>query len=183
MTTPQQEPAGPLHGWPEPSATQLKEILTRTRTVAIVGASDKPARASYSVASYLLASSSYQLWFVKPRTTQILGRPVYPSLDALPGVPDLVDVFRRHEDLPQVLDDVLEIGAETLWLQLGLRHEEVARRGASSGLTVVMDRCLKVEHARFHDGLDPADSNPGAIASRRHVAPGSVFADRPRSRP
>lgn len=171
--------------WVGPSALDRQAILRRTRTVAMVGASDNPARASYFVATYLLASSSYQVWFVNPRATRILGRPVYPSLADLPGVPDLVDVFRRPADLPAVLDETLAIGAPTvpasprptnaadqdrlpvLWLQLGLWDEDVATRGEAAGLTVVMDRCIKIEHARFHGGLHLAGFNTGVITSRR----------------
>lgn len=153
--------------WAGPSARERLALLRRTRTVAMVGASDNPARASYFVATYLLASTDYEVWFVNPRATEILGRPVYPSLAALPGVPDLVDVFRRHDDLPSVLDDTLAVGAPAIWLQLGLWHEDVARRAEQHGLAVVMDRCLKIEHARFHGGLNLAGFDTGVISSRR----------------
>jgi len=153
--------------WQGPSAHERLRILGSTRSVAIVGASTNPARASYFVATYLLSSSPYDVYFVNPRATEILGRPVYPSLADLPVVPDLVDVFRRHEDLPNVLDDTLAVGARTLWLQLGSFHEDVARRGEAAGLDVVMDRCLKIEHARFHGGLHLAGFDTGVISSRR----------------
>jgi uncharacterized protein len=149
------------------TAGERLALLRRTRTVAMVGASDNPSRASYFVATYLLSSTDYQVWFVNPRVSEILGRPVYPSLAALPGVPDLVDVFRRHDDLPSVLDETIAVGAPAIWLQLGLRHEEVARRAEQHGLTVVMDRCLKIEHARFHGGLNLAGFDTGVISSRR----------------
>ena len=154
--------------WTGPGAAARQAILRRTRTVAIVGASDNPARASYFVATYLLSSSPYEVWFVNPRATTILGRPVHPSLDALPGVPDLVDVFRRHDDLPQVLDETLAVGAGTLWLQLGSRHDDVAQRAVAAGLDLVMDRCLKIEHARFHGGLHLAGFDTGVVSSKRH---------------
>ncbi|WP_372593472.1 CoA-binding protein [Actinotalea sp.] len=157
----------PGRGWTGPGATERHAILRRTRTVAIVGASENPARASFFVATYLRSSSPYEVWFVNPRATSILGQPVYPSLDALPGVPDLVDVFRRHADLPQVLDETIAVGARTLWLQLGSWHEEVAQRAEQAGLDVVMDRCLKIEHARFHGGLHLAGFDTGVIDSRR----------------
>ena len=133
----------------------------------MVGASANPARASYFVATYLLASTDYDVYFVNPRATEILGRPVYPSLAELPVVPDLVDVFRRHDDLPGVLEETLAVGARTLWLQLGSWHEEVARAGEAAGLEVVMDRCLKIEHARFHGGLHLAGFDTGVVSSRR----------------
>ena len=136
----------------------------------MVGASPNPARASNFVATYLLSTSSYEVWFVNPNATEILGRPVYPSLADLPGVPDLVDVFRRMEDIPAVLDDVLELeGVRTFWLQFGLYDETLAKRGEAAGLTVVMDRCVKVEHARFHGGLHLAGFDTGVITSRRRA--------------
>lgn len=127
----------------------LEEILRKTRTVAIVGASANPARASHEVWTYLKSASDYELYLVNPTITEVDGTPVYPSLADLPVVPDLVDVFRRREHLASVLDDAVAVGAKVLWLQLGLRDEQVARDGAAAGLQVVMDRCLKVEHARL----------------------------------
>jgi predicted CoA-binding protein len=157
-------------GWENPGAGERQQILRETRTLAMVGASPNPARASNFVATYLLSSSSYEVWFVNPNATEILGRPVYPSLADLPGVPDLVDVFRRMEDIPAVLDDVLELeGVRTFWLQFGLYDETLAKRGEAAGLTVVMDRCVKVEHARFHGGLHLAGFDTGVITSRRRA--------------
>ncbi len=153
--------------WDGPSAQERLGILRRTRTLAVVGASDNPARASYFVSTYLLSTSPYEVWFVNPRVKEILGRPVYPSLAELPGVPDLVDVFRAHDALPGVLEETVAVGATTLWLQLGLWHEQVARDGGTAGLEVVMDRCLKIEHARFHGGLNLAGFDTGVISSRR----------------
>ena len=153
--------------WQGPSAPERLSILRGARSIAIVGASANPARASYFVSTYLLSSSPYDVYFVNPRADEILGRPVYPSLDALPVVPDLVDVFRRHDDLPTVLDETVAVGARTLWLQLGSWHEDVARRGEAAGLHVVMDRCVKIEHARFHGGLHLAGFDTGVISSRR----------------
>ena len=155
-------------GWENPAAGERQQILRETRTLAMVGASPNPARASNFVATYLLSTSPYEVWFVNPNATEILGRPVYPSLADLPGVPDLVDVFRRMEDIPAVLDDVLELeGVRTFWLQFGLYDETLAKRGEAAGLTVVMDRCVKVEHARFHGGLHLAGFDTGVITSRR----------------
>jgi predicted CoA-binding protein len=153
--------------WQGPSLPDRMRILRTTTSVAIVGASANPARASYFVASYLLSSSSYDVYFVNPRATEILGHPVYPSLADLPVVPDLVDVFRRHDDLPSVLEETVAVGAQTLWLQLGLWHEDVARGAEAAGLDVVMNRCLKIEHARFHGGLHLAGFDTGVISSRR----------------
>ena len=127
----------------------IKRILRETRTVAVVGASDDPLRPSYGVWQYLKSCSDYELYPVNPTITDIDGSPAYPSLADLPVVPDLVDVFRRHEHLPSVLEDTIKVSAKTLWLQSGLWHEQVARDGEAAGLQVVMDRCLKVEHARL----------------------------------
>ena len=134
--------------WTNPQPAEQLALLRRTRTVAIVGASPNRARASNEVAAYLLASTDYDLYFVNPNATEILDRPVYSSLAELPVVPDLVDTFRRSEDLPSVLEDVLAVGAKAWWLQLGLWAPELAGKAERSGLTVVMDRCLKIEHAR-----------------------------------
>jgi uncharacterized protein len=155
------------NGWMGPSAQQRREILSRTRTVAMLGASPNPSRASNFVATYLLASTDYDVYFVNPNAAEILGRPVYGSLAELPVVPDLVDVFRRPADLPQVLGQVLEVGTSTLWLQFGLFDTAVAQKAEAAGLAVVMDRCLKIEHARFHGGLHLAGFNTGVISSRR----------------
>jgi len=155
--------------WIGPSAPERLSLLRATRSVAIVGASSNPSRASYFVATYLLSSSPYDVYFVNPRATEILGRPVYPSLASLPVVPDLVDVFRRHDDLPSVLEETVAVGAKSLWLQLGSWHEDVAREGEAAGLRVVMDRCIKIEHARFHGGLHLAGFDTGVISSRRSL--------------
>ncbi|HET6258810.1 CoA-binding protein [Pseudonocardia sp.] len=156
--------------WENPSATRRRQILRATRTVAVVGASPNPARASNFVATYLLASTDFDVYFVNPNASEILGRPVYKRLADLPVVPDLVDVFRRREDLPGVLDDVLALdGVQTLWLQFGLFDEDVAHRAEDAGLEVVMHRCLKVEHARFHGGLHLAGFDTGVISARRRT--------------
>ncbi len=155
--------------WTGPSAPERLGLLRSTKSVAIVGASDKPSRASYFVATYLQSSSPYRLYFVNPVATRILDQPAYASLADLPEVPDLVDVFRRHDDLPSVLEETVEAGARTLWLQLGSWHEEVARSAEEAGLSVVMDRCLKIEHARFHGGLNLAGFNTGVLSSKRQL--------------
>ena len=153
--------------WTGPDALARQRILRDTRTVAIVGASANPARASYFVWTYLKSTSDYEVYLVNPTITEVDGIRVYPDLAALPVVPDLVDVFRRYDDLPSVLDDTVAVGAKTIWLQLGLWHEQVARDAEEAGLQVVLDRCLKIEHARFHGGLHLAGFNTGVIDSRR----------------
>lgn len=153
--------------WVGPSATERQQILRNAKSVAIVGASPNTARSSYFVATYLQQSSDYDLYFVNPNADEILGQPVYKSLADLPVVPDIVDVFRRGSDIPSVIDEVLAIGAKTIWVQLGIWNEEAAVYGESKGLTVVMDRCIKVEHARFNGGLHLLGFDTGQITSRK----------------
>ncbi len=159
----------PASAWTPPTPGERLRLLRSTRTVAVVGASNKPSRASYFVSTYLLASTDYEVWFVNPREREVLGRPCYPSLAELPGVPDIVDVFRRPSELGAVLDEAVAVGARALWLQLGLSDDDVARRGTAAGLTVVMNRCLKIEHARFHGGLHYAGFDTGVISSQRRA--------------
>lgn len=153
--------------WVGPSAKERLAILRNAKTIAIVGASPNPARSSYFVATYLQQSSDYELFFVNPNADEILGQKVYKSLADLPVVPDIVDVFRRASDIPQVIDEVVAIGATTIWVQLGIWNEEAAYAGEEKGLTVVMDRCLKVEHARFHGGLHLLGFDTGQITARK----------------
>jgi uncharacterized protein len=153
--------------WQGPDAKQRLRILRNAKSVAIVGASPNPARSSYFVATYLLSSSPYRVYFVNPRATEILGQKVYPDLASLPEVPDIVDVFRKGSDIPSVVDDVLAVGAKTIWIQLGIWNQEAAIDAESKGLTVVMDRCIKIEHARFHGGLHLLGFDTGQITSRK----------------
>jgi predicted CoA-binding protein len=134
-----------------PDDVTLRRILAETRTIAVVGASDKPTRPSHEIYSYLLSTGQYQVYPVNPTITEIDGAAVYPGLADLPVVPDMVDVFRRFDELPSVLADVLSLGQipKTLWLQQGLWHEQVGRDAEAAGMHVVMDRCLMVEHARL----------------------------------
>ncbi|WNV91584.1 CoA-binding protein [Umezawaea sp. Da 62-37] len=149
------------------SAVGRQALLRETKSVALVGASSNTARPSFFVATYLLSSTGYRVYFVNPRLDALLGHQVYPSLADLPEVPDLVSVFRKHDDLPGVADEVVAVGARTLWLQLGLFHEGAAAKAEVAGLSVVMNRCVKIEHARFHGGLHLAGFNTGVITSRR----------------
>jgi len=159
-----------MSGWEPPSARERLEILRRSRSVAMVGASSNPARPSYFVATYLLSSSTdFEVWFVNPTETEILGRGVYPTLADLPGPPDIVDVFRRRDDLPAVAAEAVAAGAGTFWAQLGLWNEEAAAIAHGGGLSAVMNRCLKIEHARFHGGLHLAGFNTGVVSSKRQV--------------
>jgi predicted CoA-binding protein len=156
--------------WKPPSVREELDILRSTRTIAIVGMSADPSRASYFVATYLLSSScSFEhIWFVNPKGGEILGRPVYRSLAELPAVPDLVDVFRRSDDLPSVAREVVAIpGIATFWAQLGLHSDEAVEIVTGAGLHAVTNRCLKIEHARFAGGLHLAGFDTRVISSRR----------------
>ena len=153
--------------WVGPDARARQATLRAAKSVAIVGASDNATRASYFVGTYLQQSSPYRLYFVNPNAETILGERAYPDLASLPEVPDIVDVFRKPADIPAVIDEALAIGAPTVWVQLGIWNEEAARHGEKEGLTVVMDRCLKVEHARFHGGLHLLGFDTGVISSKK----------------
>jgi len=155
--------------WHGPDAKQRLRILREAKSVAIVGASPNPARSSYFVGTYLQQSSDYRVYFVNPNASQILGQPAYPDLASLPEVPDIVDVFRRGSDIPSVIDDVVAIGAKTIWVQLGIWNQDAAYYGESKGLTVVMDRCIKIEHARFHGGLHLMGFDTGQITARKTI--------------
>ena len=159
----------PERTWIGPTQQERFGLLRRAKSIAIVGASNNPARASYFVATYLLSSTAYDVYLVNPRETEILGQPVYATLSDLPVVPDIVDVFRRHDDLPGVAQEAIEAGAQTLWLQLGSWNEDAAAIAEGAGLSVVMDRCIKIEHARFHGGLHLAGFDTGVISSRRQL--------------
>ncbi|MDR6613718.1 CoA-binding protein [Leifsonia sp. 1010] len=153
--------------WVGPDAKERLKILRGAKSVAIVGASPNPARSSYFVGTYLQQSSDYRLYFVNPNADTILGQKAYPDLASLPEVPDIVDVFRKPADIPAVIDEALAIGAPTVWVQLGIWNQEAAEYGESKGLTVVMDRCMKIEHARFHGGLHLLGFDTGQITARK----------------
>jgi predicted CoA-binding protein len=152
-----------------PNAAERLRLLRSAKSIAIVGASNNPARASYFVGTYLLSSSPYDVYFVNPMADEILGHKAYASLADLPVVPDIVDVFRKHDDLPGVAREAVEVGAKTLWLQLGSWNEDAAAIAEAGGLDVVMDRCIKIEHARFHGGLHLAGFDTSVISSKRQV--------------
>lgn len=154
-------------GWDPPGATDRKRILDGAGSIAVVGASSTRARASHFVLTYLQSRHQYDLYPVNPREDEILGLRCYPSLADLPVVPDIVDVFRRAEDLPAVATEAAAVGARVFWAQLGLWSDEAARIALDGGLEVVMDRCIKIEHARFAGGLHLAGFDTGVITSRR----------------
>ena len=156
--------------WHNPTARERLEIIRSTSSVAIVGMSADPSRASHFVATYLLSSSCTfdEVWFVNPKGGEVLGRPVYPSLADLPGVPDLVDVFRKETDLPAAAAEVVAIpGTRVFWAQLGLNSPAAVEIVVNAGRIAVMDRCLKIEHARFRGSLHQAGFGTGVISSRR----------------
>ena len=159
-----------MSSWHNPTARERLDIIRSTSSVAIVGMSADTSRASYFVATYLVSSSCEfeDIWFVNPKGGEVLGRPMYPSLAELPGVPDLVDVFRRTDDLPSVAKEFVAIpGTKTFWCQLGLYSAEAVDIVTESGRTAVMNRCFKIEHARFRGGLHMAGFDTGVISSRR----------------
>lgn len=155
--------------WAGPDAKERLRILRGAKSVAIVGASANPARSSYFVGTYLLQSSDFRVYFVNPNADTILGQRAYPDLASLPEVPDIVDVFRRASDIPSVIDEAVAVGAPTVWVQLGIWNQEAAEYGESLGLTVVMDRCIKIEHARFHGGLHLLGFDTGQITARKTI--------------
>jgi len=132
---------------------QIREVLATYRRIAVVGLSDDPSRPSYDVAAYL-QRQGYEIFPVNPtlKGQTVLGREVYGSLREVPRPVEIVDVFRRSEFVPAVVDDALAAGAKVIWTQLGVRHAEALRRASEAGVTVVEDRCTKVEHARLGVG-------------------------------
>ncbi len=128
----------------------LLDLLTRTRTIAVVGASAKPDRPSHEVTEYLI-DKGYDVYPVNPGLagSTLLGRTVYGDLRAVPVPLDLVDIFRRSEEVGPIVDDAILLGAKAIWMQLGVRDDEAAARAEAAGLTVIMDRCPKIERARL----------------------------------
>lgn len=131
----------------------IREVLTEAKTIAIVGASPKPERASHYVMAYLKARG-YRTIPVNPLIAgqELLGEHVYASLRDIPVQVDMVDVFRRSEEAPALCDDAIKIGAKSVWMQLGVIHGDAARHASDAGLKVIMDRCPKIEMPRL--GLD-----------------------------
>jgi predicted CoA-binding protein len=125
--------------------TDLRELLSKSKVIAVVGHSDKPYRTSYRIAQYL-RDAGYKVYPVNPTLSEIDGLPCYPNLAAIPEPIDIVDVFRRSEYLAEVIDEAISVGAKAVWAQLGVVDEEAARKADKSGLGVVMDRCIMVDH-------------------------------------
>ncbi len=141
-----------------PSDHELKDILTHAHTIAIVGASSNPERASYGIMEKL-QHDGYKVIPVNPRESEILGEKVYPSLAEIPVKVDIVDVFRRAEDTPAIADEAVQIGAKTLWLQSGIASEDAAKRAKAGGLHVVMDACIGATHSMLQVGKKKHHTN------------------------
>jgi uncharacterized protein len=123
----------------------LKEILLSVKTIAIVGLSSNPAKESYGIADYL-KKQGYRIIPVNPTAAEILGEKAYPDLSSIPESVDVVQVFRKPEDVPPVVDEAIKIKTRVVWMQEGIRHEEAAQKARDSGLQVVMDMCMRVAH-------------------------------------
>ena len=129
------------------TASEVPKLLRKSKVVAIVGISDKPDRPSYGVAKYLLENSHFQIYFVNPLIEEVFGQKVYKSLADIPVHINIVDVFRKPTDCPAILEEAIAVGADSIWLQLGISVPEVASKGTEAGLDVVMDRCIKIDYA------------------------------------
>ena len=147
----------------------LRRILAGVRTLAVVGLSANWNRPSNFAAKYM-QDHGYRVIPVNPRYTQVLGERSYPDLASIPGTVDVVDCFRKPSEMVLLAHAAVAIGAKVLWMQLGLRNDEAARIATDAGLDVVMDRCVKIEHARLMGGLNWAGVNTGVISARRAAA-------------
>lgn len=127
---------------------RITEILQKARTIAVVGLSGKRFRPSYGVAEYL-QRAGYRIIPVNPLETAVLGETSYPDLDSVPGEIDVVDIFRRSEHVPDIVDAAIRKGAKLIWMQEDVSHPDAARRAEAAGLAVVMDRCILKDHTRL----------------------------------
>lgn len=150
----------------------LRRILMQNRSIAVVGLSANWHRPSYFAAKYML-EHGYTVIPVNPAYPEVLGQKCHASLREAPRPVDIVDCFRRAEDIPAIAEEAIAIGARVLWLQLGVINPEAARQAEAAGLEVVMDRCVKIEHARLFGGLNWFGVNTGVVASRRPPCPGT----------
>jgi predicted CoA-binding protein len=148
----------------------LRRILAHSRTLAVVGLSAQWYRPSYFAAKYM-QDHGYRIIPVNPRHAEVLGEKCYPDLRSIPEPVDIVDCFRKSPEIPPLAEDAIAIGAKVLWMQLGIVNQEAAQRAVAAGLDVVMNRCVKIEHARLLGGLNWAGVNTGVISSRRPVVP------------
>jgi predicted CoA-binding protein len=146
----------------------LKRILTRYRSIAVVGISANWYRPSYFAAKYM-QDHGYRIFPVNPNYKEVLGRPCYPTISAIPESVDIVDCFRKPDEIVPLAREAIAKGAKVLWMQLGIRNDEAAAIASDAGLEVVMNHCVKIEHARILGGLNWAGVNTGVISSRRAV--------------
>ena len=144
----------------------LRRILGTCRTIAVVGLSANWYRPSYFAAKYML-DHGYTVIPVNPAYPEVLGQKCYPTLADIPVKVDMVDCFRRAEEIPALADESIAIGARVLWMQLGIVNEDAKRTALAAGLEVVMDRCVKIEHARLFGGLNWIGVNTKVISSKR----------------
>ena len=144
----------------------LRRVLRESRNLAVVGLSADWYRPSYFAAKYM-QEHGYRIIPVNPRYESILGEKCYPSLSAIPEKVDLVDVFRKPADTPAIAEEAVAIGAKALWLQIGVINDEARDIAEKAGLTVVMDRCVKIEYARLFGGLNWFGVNTRLISARR----------------
>ena len=127
---------------------EIASILRNAKVIAVVGLSDKPGRPSYDVATYLM-EHGYKIIPVNPNVSEWKGLKAYASLSDVKEKIDVVDIFRKSEDVPPVVDEAIRAGAKAVWMQLGIVNEEAARKAKAAGLKVVMDRCMKIEHGKI----------------------------------
>ena len=144
----------------------LRRVLAQSRTIAVVGLSAHWYRPSYFAAKYM-QDHGYRIIPVNPSYAEVLGEPCYPSIAAIPGRVDIVDCFRKADEIPALAHAAVAKGAKVLWMQLGIHNDEAAKEASDAGLEVVMDRCVKIEHARILGGLHWAGVNTRIISSRR----------------
>ncbi|HEY5822936.1 MAG TPA: CoA-binding protein [Cyclobacteriaceae bacterium] len=144
----------------------IRKLLNTSRTIAIVGLSDKKERASNFVGSYLL-SEGYTVIPVNPLKQEILGQKCYPDLKSIPCPVDIVDIFRRPDECVNIVKEALEIKAKAVWMQLGIVNRDAAKLALDNGLLVVMDRCIKMEHGRFSGNLHWAGMNTEIITAKK----------------
>ncbi len=144
----------------------LRRILTQARIIAVVGLSAQWHRPSYFAAKYM-QDHGYRIIPVNPSYDEVLGERCFPSVAAIPEKVDIVDCFRKHGAIVPIAHEAIAIGARTLWMQLGIRNAEAAHIAVDAGLDVVMDRCVKIEHARIVGGLNWAGVNTGVISAKR----------------
>jgi predicted CoA-binding protein len=152
------------------SVSARRALLARSKTIAMVGASSNPLRPSYTVFSYLRTRTSYDVTPINPTITDIDGVRAFPSLSAYTqerGAPDIVDVFRRPSEVVEVTREAIACGAKAIWFQYAVINEQAIELAVDAGLDVVVDRCIKVESARFNGGLSTSGLNSGLITSRR----------------